>query len=131
MPSPSPKTWSTVQIFHLHFSKVDVSQQHCASGLSFVDEMSKLHENAPASFAIKEAYDFEKQQHYVGFDEKSCVGRLQRKHSFRLWHILLLLFVVAAIIVLVILLSPGVLTGKKAAASNGRKYNKHFNNILP
>ncbi|XP_044166868.1 uncharacterized protein LOC114947034 isoform X3 [Acropora millepora] len=80
--------------------------------------MSKLHENAPASFAIKEAYDFEKQQHYVGFDEKSCFGRLQRSHSFRLWHILLLLFVVAAIIVLVILLSPGVLTGKKAAASN-------------
>ena len=91
--------------------------------------MSKLNENAPKSFAMNEAYEFEEQKHHVGFDEKSFSGRLQRKHSFRLWHILLFLFFVAAIIVLVILLSPGVLRGKKAAASNGRKYNKHFINV--
>ena len=91
--------------------------------------MSKSNENTAESFAINEAYEFEKQQHYVGFDQKSCSGRLQRKHSFRLWHIILFLFVVAAIIVLVILLSPGVFSGEKTAASNGRKYNKHFNNV--
>jgi len=91
--------------------------------------MSKLHENTPESFAFKEASEFEKQQQYVGFGEKSCPGRLQRKHSFRLWHILLFLFVVTAIIVLVILLSPGVLKEKKAGPSKGRKYNKHFNSV--
>ena len=91
--------------------------------------MSKFKENAPESFAINEAYEFEKQQHHVEFHEKSCPGCLQRKYSFRLWHILLFLFVVAAIIVLVILLSPGVLKGKKPATSNGRRYNKHFNNV--
>ena len=91
--------------------------------------MSELNENAPQRFAIDEAYDFEKQQHYLGFDEKSCSGCLRRKHSLRLWHILLFLFVLAAIIVLLILLSPGVLRRKKPAASNGRKYNKYFNNV--
>ena len=96
----------------------------------FVDEMCELNENAPQSFAIEEASEFEKQEHYVRVGEKSCSGRLQRKHSFRLWHILLFLFVVAAIIGLVILLSRGVLRGKKAAASNGRKYIKHFNSVL-
>lgn len=95
--------------------------------------MSKSNENAPESFVMNEVdVSYEKQQHYVGFGEKSCPGRLQRKYAFRLWHILLFLFVVAAIIVLVILLSPGVLRGKKAAASNGRKYNinLHFNKVL-
>ena len=94
--------------------------------------MSKLNENAPESFAIKEASEFEKQQHYVEFDEKSFSGCLQRKHSFRLWHILLFLFVTAAIILLASLLSPGVLDQevKKEAASNGRKYSKHFSNLL-
>lgn len=82
--------------------------------------MSKLNENARESFSINEAFESER-QHNVEFGQKSCPGLLQRKHSFRLWHILLFLFVVAAIIVLVILLSPGVLKGKKAAASNGRK----------
>ena len=92
--------------------------------------MSKFNENIPESFTFKEAGELEKQQQYVGFDEKSCSRRLQRKHSFRLWHILLFLFVVAAIIVLVILLSPGVLREGKPTASNGRKYNKRFNSVL-
>ena len=92
--------------------------------------MSKFSENSPESFAINEAYELEKQPNYVGFDDKSCSGWLQRKHSFRVWHVLLFLFFVAAIIVLVILLSPGVLRKKKAATSNGKKYNKHFNNKL-
>ena len=125
VPSPSPKSASTVQFPSIFFDLCCVALRLY---FRFVDKMSKLSENAPESFAINEASEYEKQQHYVGFDEKSCSGRLQRKHSFRLWHIILFLFVVAAIIVLVILLSPGVLRGKKAAASNGRKYNKHFNN---
>ena len=82
--------------------------------------MSKLNAIAPESFTIHEACEPEKQEHHVRSGEKSWFGRLQREHSFRLWHILLFMFVVKAIIVLVILLSPGVLRGKKAAASNGR-----------
>ena len=124
--SPSPKSGSKFQA-SLHIF------QHCCvvNGLCFrfVDEMSKLNENTTESFAINEAHEFEKRQHCVTFDEKSFSGRLQRKHSFRLWHILLFLFVVAAIIALVGLFSSGVLRGKKAAASDGRKHNKHFNNL--
>ena len=121
MPSPSPKSESIVHVLHLHFSNVVSSTRLC---FRFVDEMATIE-----SFAINEAYEFENQQHQVEFDEKSCSGCLQRKYSLRLWNILLFLFVVAVIIVLAILLSPGILPGKKAAASNGRKYNKHFINV--
>ncbi|XP_044172031.1 uncharacterized protein LOC114947015 [Acropora millepora] len=93
--------------------------------------MYELNENAPQSFAIEEASEFEKQEHYVTVGEKSCSGRLQRKYSFRLWHILLFLFVVAAIIVLVSLLSRGVLRGKKAAASNDGKTAKILSTKRP
>ena len=79
---------------------------------------------------MNEAYEFEKQMHHVEFHEKSRCECLQKIYSFRLWQILILLSVLAAIFVLVILLSPGVLTAKNAAAPNGRKYNKHFNNVL-
>lgn len=91
--------------------------------------MSKLNEKAVESFAISEAHEFEKQQHHVGFDEKSNCECLQRKYSFSLWQILIFLLLVATIIVLLILLSPGVLRGKKAGASKGRKYDKQFNNV--
>lgn len=74
------------------------------------------------SFTVNQCGKLEgEQQHNVRCKENSFSDRFQKRHAFRLWHILLFLFVVAAIIVLLGLLSPGVLGRKKPAVTNGRK----------
>lgn len=96
--------------------------------------MSVIHlsGNSQTSITVRESFDLEKQKHYAGCVETLCPERLQRKHSCRLWHILLSLFVVAAIIlVLAVLLAThtGDSGGKETKASNGRKSNKKHNNV--
>ena len=94
----------------------------------FVCEMSDNRINVETSFTVDQGCKLE--EHYsVRCKENFFSDRFQKRHAFRLWHILLFLFVVAAIIVLLGLLSPGVLGRKKEPVSNGRKYKKEYNNV--
>lgn len=80
------------------------------------------------SFTINQGCNLE-EEHNVRCKENSCSDRFQKRHAFRLWHILLFLVVVVAIIVLLSLLSPGVLGRKKTTVTNGRKYYKRYNQV--
>ena len=94
------------------------------------DEMSENRLDVETSFTVNQGRKLEaEQQHDVRCKENSFSDRFQKRHAFRLWHILLFLFVVAAIIVLLGLLSPGILGREKTALTNGRKYNKKYNNV--
>ena len=94
----------------------------------FVDEMSENRINVETSLTVNQGRKIEEHRN-VRCKGNSFSDRFRKPHAFRLWHILLFLFVVAAIIVLLGLLSPGVLGGKKTAVTNGRKYNKKYNNV--
>ncbi|XP_044166867.1 uncharacterized protein LOC114947034 isoform X2 [Acropora millepora] len=69
------------------------------------------------SFTINQGCNLE-EEHNVRCKENSCLDRFQKRHAFRLWHILLFLVVVVAMIVLLGLLSPGVLERKKTTVTN-------------
>lgn len=90
--------------------------------------MSQNRLNVETSFTANQGCKLE-EQHNVRCKENFFSDRFLKRHSFRLWHILLFLLVVAVIIVLLGLLSPGVLGKKKTALTNGRKYKKKFNNV--
>jgi len=84
--------------------------------------------NVETSFTVNQGCKLE--EHYnVRCKENSFSDRFQKRHAFRLWHILLFLFVVAAIIILLGLLSPGALGRKKTPVPNGRKYKKKYKNV--
>ena len=90
--------------------------------------MSENRLNFETSFAVNEGCKSE-EQHNVRCKGNSFWDGFQKRHSFRLWQILLFLFVVAAIIVLTGLLSPGVFGRKRTTVTNGRKYNKNYKNV--